>query len=348
MSSNAPFATGRRPRGPDRRLLIVLAFVAAGSCVAPLLGQEPNEPTGAQQPTVEQPAAPAPAEPGNAEDVPVPRPVSEQWKRFSQLPLWEDGFSEMCYYDATCELQGKRREFTRVHLMNREAMDERRWIKAAGNETYVLPVLKMVISEEAPTENYNYRFLTTAYLERPSLEPVKVCVSSQEWSGHSFKMLQWSRFQENQPSEWSLDLCSYSDIPDEGDRWWPHLSNVDAYESLYLFARAVIASGGESRRMRLLHSLRHNHAADSEPVSAILRIDGEPREIKVPPGRFNVRRVVLDWEGAETWFDVETAAPFRLVAYQASDIHAELRFVERRAYWDPEWKSGFHKPENAP
>lgn len=332
----------------------LLAIAALGTLGAPAAAlpwrNAPEAVNGSQQPAdgpADGPVA-SPVESGSTIDVPIPRRVSEEWKRFSQLPVWEDGFSEMCYYDATCEIYGRVRAFTRVHLMNRESMDERRWIKAAGNETYILPVFKMVISEEVPTENYNYRFLTTAYLERPSLEPVKVGLSSQEWCGHSFKILQWSRFQENLPGEWSLDLCSYSDMPDEGDRWTPHLSSVDAYESLYLFARAVVASGGESRAMRLLRSLRHNRGADPEPVRATLRLEGEPRDTTVPLARFRVQRVVLEWEGPETWFDVEIAEPFRLIAYRAGDVRSALRFVERRAYWDTGWKSGFHNPGKAP
>lgn len=280
--------------------------------------------------------------------VDMPRSVSDAWKRFSELDHWEDGLSEMSYYDATCTLYNKQRSFTRVHLFNRQYMDAATWTKATDETESPLGAFKFVITEEVPAENYNYRFLTTVFLERPSLEPLKVSVSSQEWCGHTYKSLMWTRDSQFEPSHWSLDICSFSYFGGEGDRWWPSLANVDAYESVFVFARAVVASGGESRAMHLLRTLRSNHAADPNPIDATLRIDGAERVITVPLGQFNARRVALDWTGPETWFDVESEAPYRLLAFRAGDVKARLRFVERRAYWDRRWRSGFHEPNHAP
>jgi len=305
----------------------------------------------AQQPPPqhESPAASPPtAEPPDLFDIDMPRPVTDNWKRFSELPLWEEGLSEMSYFDAACTLYKKSRHFTRVHLMNRQFMDERRWIKASPNTRFELPAFKMLIAEQVPTENYNYRFLTSVFLERPSLQPIKVSLSSQEWCGTTFKILQWTRFQEIEPKNWSLDLCSYSYFPDEGDVWIPRPASVDAYESLYLFARAVVASGGQPRKMNLLKSMRSNRDPDPNPVKATLRTDGKPRKITVPFGSFQATRVVLDWSGPETWFDVESNPPYRLLAYQAGDVKARLKFVERRAYWDRSQKSAFYEQNHAP
>ncbi len=277
-----------------------------------------------------------------------PRFITDEWKRFSELALWEDGLSEMSYYDATCVIYDTKRSYTRVHLMNRQFMDERRWIKASDSTVYRVPAFKFVVSEEVPTENYNYRILMTTFLERPNLEPLKVSVSSQEWCGHTFKILQWSRFQELEPKDWSLDLCSYSYFPDEGDVWWPLPSNTDAYESLPLFARAVVASGGQSRAMHLLRSQRSNRAPDPKPIDAVLKMEGGPRSIRVPLGKFEAQRVVVDWEGEPTWYDVETTAPFRVLEFREGDVNARLRLVERRAYWDRNCKSCFHEPNQAP
>ena len=158
----------------------------------------------------------------------------------------------------------------------------------------------------------------------------------------------WTRDSQFEPTHWSLDVCSFSYFGGEGDRWWPSRANVDAYETVFVFARAVVASGGESRTMHLLRSMRSNHAANPNPIDATLRTSGADRSITVPLGRFKARRVVLDWTGPETWFDVESEAPFRLLAFRAGDVRAELRFVERRAYWDRRWPSGFHEPNEAP
>ncbi len=278
------------------------------------------------------------------------RPVSDAWKRFSELPLWEDGLSEMSYYDATCVLYDKTRKFTRVHLMNRQFMNTVHYIKATDDLKDPTPAFKLVISEEVPTENYNYRFLTTAFLERPSLRPIKVSATSQEWCGHTFKQLTWERRKEFAPEKWSLDISCYSYHSKEGDRWFPHANEayIDAHECLFLYARAIVASGGEAHRMSLLKTLRSNHLPDPNPLDATLRIDGKPHQITVPMGSFDAQRVVLDWDGDETWFDVETASPYRLLSFKTGDVQAKLKAVERRAYWDRTQPSTHYKPNRAP
>jgi hypothetical protein len=278
------------------------------------------------------------------------RPVSEAWKRFAQLELWSDGLSEMSYYDATTEIYGKKRHYTRVHLMNRQFMDRVHYIKASEHTAEPVAVFKFVTAEEIPTENYNYRFLTTAFQEMDSLRPLKVSLSSQEWCGHTFKYLTWERRKEFAPESWSLDISCYSYLPAEGDRWFPHpgRAHINAFENVYLLARAVVASGGEAFPVRMLRSMRSNRLPDPDPLDAVLRVDGKPRRISVPLGSFEAQRVVLDWEGEETWFDVETAAPYRILAMKAGGTDARLRFVERRAYWDLTKKSGFYEQGKAP
>ena len=277
-------------------------------------------------------------------------PISEAWKKFGDLPIWEDGLSEMSYYDATCMIYDRPRKYTRIHLMNRQYMDATFFVKASEHTKDPKSAFKFIISEDIPTDNYNYRFHITSFMERPSLRPIRVVVSSQEWCGTTFKYLNWERHKEVPPKNWSLDVCGLSYLPAEGDRWFPHAdkSYIDAYETLFVYARAVVAAGGEARRMKLLKSMHSNHLPDHKPLDATLRADGPVRKIKVPLGEYSAQRVVLDWKGAETWFDVETVAPFRLLAFKADDVEAKLRFVERRSYWDSDSSSGFYKKGQAP
>lgn len=336
----------RRRTGP----LVAVAVAMLVTAPRVTVGRQPPAPPD----STDSAASAAPAAQAQPQDdkprLQNDRPVSDAWKKFSQLPLWEDGLSEMSYYDATCILYDKPRHYTRVHLMNRQYMHPVHHVKADKDVEGALPIFKFVIAEEVPTENYNYRFLITAFMERPALRPIKVSASSQEWCGHTFKFLDWERRKEFAPKDWSLDVACYSYFGDEGDRWYPLTGRayVDAYECLFLFARAVVASGGEERPMSLLKSLRTNHMPDPNPLDATLKPVGEPRSVTVPLGRFEARRVVVDWEGDTTWFDVETAPPYRLLAFHAGDVEAKLRFVERRAYWDRSVPSGFYKQGQAP
>lgn len=313
---------------------------------------EPAAPVEPPQASPAEPVVEASAVPQVQVKVTLPRPVSDAWKKFSELSLWEDGLSEMSYYDASCVLHDKRRKFTRVHLLNRQSMDTTFWVKATEHTKTRIPVFQLIISEEVPTDNYPYRFLTSVFLEHPSLEPFKVAASTQEYGGPTYKYLLWTRNWDNDqailPGDWAIDIASHSYWGLEGDRWVPKTADHDPYEGLFLYARAVVASGGESRQMHVLKTLRSNHAADPEPIDGILHTHGDIHKMKVPLGEFDARRVVLEWGGEPTWFEVETAEPYRLLAFRAGDVEAELRFVERGAYWDQNWKSGFYKPGEAP
>jgi hypothetical protein len=259
---------------------------------------------------------------------------------FSASTYWDDGLSEMAYYDATDVIYGQSRSYTRVHLTNREWFDEVTGVKAESQLDQHTPVLKMNIAEEIATENYNYRYLTMLFARRDTLRPLKMVVSSQEWCGATFKHLRWMGA--------ALVVKSFSYFPGEGDAETTLPRDTHALESLFLTVRNVTLLGAEgSTPIRLLPPLRTSHAAATEAADARLVVDA-PRTIKVPLGRFEATRVRVEWSGAEAWFDVETAAPHRILAFQAGTTAGQLRSVEKRAYWDREKRSEFYKPGAAP
>lgn len=259
---------------------------------------------------------------------------------FSALEQWDDGLSEMCYYDAVEVLYGVERRYTRVHLMNRQWMGERSGVKAAPGDAEAVGVFKFVIAEEIPTDNYNYRFLSTAFLRRSDLKPFKFSVSSQEWCGHTFKTLRWGSD--------GLTMRSFSYFGDEGDRTWHVDGGCVPYESLLVLARAAVASGEGGEELSILPTLRSNHQVVPQTVAGRLVLEGAPGEVRVEAGTFDALRVTLSWPGAETWFDVEAEAPWRVLGFRNGTARGELRFVERRAYWDRQWGSGTYERGGAP
>ncbi len=275
----------------------------------------------------------AAAQEGSSPDAPGPAP-------FSRLPLWDDGLSEMSYYDATESLYGIDRKYTRVHLMNRQWMGGESGVKAEPEAVEAVPVFKFVIAEEIPTQNYNYRFLTTAFVRRDDLSPFKITCSSQEWCGHTFKHLRWNKS--------GLTVQSFSYFGDEGDRTWELDAEAVPYESLFILARAAVAGQETPPERLVLAGLRSNHQVIPSPKSGRLVIESNSKRVAVPLGSFDARRVSLKWDGPKTWFDVEDAAPWRVLAFENGTARGQLRFVERRAYWDRKWNSGFHRTGEAP
>lgn len=269
----------------------------------------------------------------------VGRAVAEDWRSFAELALWDDGLSEMCYYDAQDTIYGKSRRYARIHMFNRQWMGGESGVKAEADAPDAVPVFKLNIAEEVPTENYNYRYLTTVFLRRGDLTPFKLAASSQEWCGTTFKHLRWG--------EAGLKVQCFSYFGDEGDKSWEVPGQPVPFEGLFVLARAVAAVGGE-RKLELLPAMRSTHEIAPNAAPAVLAAGEPTRRIQAPAGKFEVRRVELTGEGVTGWFDVEAVAPWRLIAFSAGGVEGKLRFAERRAYWDRSWGSGFHKAGEAP
>ncbi len=286
-----------------------------------------------------------------ASGVPYPR-------AFSALPVWDDGLSEMCYYDATDTIYGKTRNYFRVMLLNREWLSPTQRVKTARppvtgdasaatsrpDQPEAIGVFKLNIVEEIPTENYNYRHMVTVFLNRASLRPEKLAASSQEWCGTTFKQLQWL------PG--GLKLRGFSYLEGEADRQWTLPAEPTLYprEALYVLVRAAAASQ-DDMQLNLLPSMRSNHVPEPTPSGALLSVSAETETIRVPFGLFQARRVTMtEVGGKETAeFLVEAVAPYRLLkARLDSGLTLSLRFVERRAYWDRSKPSRFYRQGAAP
>lgn len=262
-----------------------------------------------------------------------------RWETFSELSLWDDGLSEMSYYDARDTLYGVHRKFTRVHLMNRQWMGRSTGVKCDPKDPDGAAVFKFVITEQIPTENYNYRYLTTAFVTRPGLTPFKITLSSQEWCGTTFKHLRWT--------DAGVKMQSFSYFGKEGDRQWDLSADNVPFESVFLLARAAGACG-KGRALALLPSLRSNHAVEPEPSNVVLRVADETKPLRVRAGRFVCKRVSVTGDGHDHWFDVEAEPPYRLIAFSAGGVEGKLISVERRAYWDRQSRSKFYARNKAP
>jgi len=279
-------------------------------------------------------------------------------KAFSSLPQWDDGLSEMSYYNATDTIYGTTRRYFRVMLLNREWLDRTQRVKATpppaaddasaatsrANRAEAIGVFKLNIIEEIPTENYNYRHMVTVFLNRASLRPEKLAASSQEWCGTTFKQLQWL------PD--ALKVRGFSYLEGEADREWtlPAEPILYPHEALCVLVRAAAASQTDMQ-LSILPPMRSNHMPEPTPSESRLNVSAETRRVRVPFGRFRARKVTLTAaDGGQTaQFFVEAAAPYRLLSASFdSGLTLSLRFVERRAYWDRSKPSRFYRQGAAP
>ena len=256
----------------------------------------------------------------------------------SVLSAWNDGLCEIAYYRATDRLKDRERAYTRVHLFNYHWMVPRTGILADPLQEGALGVFELNIAEEIPTENFNRRYLTTVFLQRYDLALLKMVVSSQDWSGTTFKHLRHTGD--------GLALRSFSSFKGEGDRTWQVNEQVVPYEALLVIARDV-AGTGQPRELAVLPPMRAMPQVKPEIKPAVLK-PHPASDVTTAAGNYRARRVDLEWDGPLTSFVVEADPPYQLLRFRNGPARGELVHIERRAYWEPDSTSEFYKPNEAP
>ena len=258
-----------------------------------------------------------------------------------KLEIWNDGLSEMCYYDATRTIYGQARKYTRVHLLNREWLDPTTGVKTDNTESPAAqPVFKLNITEQIPTPNYNYRLMTTVFLDRRTLEPLKTVCSTQEWCGVTYKHLRWS--------ETGLNFKSFSYWENEAEQESNLDRNVWPFEALFLLAREYVVSGTVPEVAGILPTLRSNRAVKPDPLKPVKFEKLPAAKLRVPAGTFEAAEIKITIADYDYRIWVETAAPHRVLKFKGKNETGELRFTERRPYWDRASISTFHAPNRAP
>lgn len=268
------------------------------------------------------------------------KPSDAKRDSLGALPIWDDGYAEMCYYDAVTPIYGKPRHYTRVQIVVREWLDPASGVKTDKiDAANAIPVLKLNIAEQIPTENYQYRYMRTLLADRYTLAPRKLTAASEEWCGISFKHLRWRD-----------DACTYqsfSYFEGEADQTWQVPAAVVPFEALLLAAREM--EPGKQRRFdSVLPAMRSNRQVAPETASVRLQAAPTTTSVSVPAGRFTARVVTGKAGGHELRMWIEDAAPHRMLKYEFGSESGELRFSERRAYWDRNWGSGAYKQGHAP
>lgn len=245
---------------------------------------------------------------------------------------WGDGKAEMSGYRVTVPRYGEMRDGELVLVYVTEPHDRRRWIKDDDvGDPHRVEVMKLNVGLQFQTGVYPYSVLTSVFSPvadwgRERFSPAKIVTSAQEWCG-SYRHQVW-------PGEESFRSMLLSYFAGEGER----VRTVDAppgvlYEDALLIQLRELdgpfAGGGDWRGeiVPSLWRLRAGHAP-ARPVPATItrrdaRRDGTP-----------VTRFVLEYRDYRRTYDVERAAPHRVLGWSTSEgAEAELLATERLPYW---------------
>ena len=273
---------------------------------------------------------------------------------------WGDGKAEMAGYSLEYPRYGKVRSGTAVTIFVNEEFADSVRVKnesSARDPSEIYPVMKLNWIQDFPTGIYDYSLMTSAFATLaphgglPTGALTKVSFSSQEWCGHVYSQLLFSKGK--------AELASHSYFDGEADQN-ATLERPDGglpEDAVLLWARGFAGptlERGESIEIPVLRSLEKSrllHIGLGWQTARGSR-SAQPREITVPAGTFTVDTYTLAIPagkaaksyplgkgavdvGASTWtIEVESAFPHRVIRWGRDDgLRAEMLGVERLPYW---------------
>ena len=260
-----------------------------------------------------------------------PRPERRASAEFNRV--WRDGRAEMSGYRMIVPRYGALRPAELVLIYVTEPMDRRTWIKDDNVPAeHRVDVLKLNISLKFETGIYPYSVLTSVFAPIDAyggdrFRPTKITMSAQEWCGHVFSGVWPGR------DRFAAQTISY--FASEGERSEIVRTPEDAlYEDALLIQLRELdgpfARGGDWRGAIVpsLWRVRRGHveprATDATIARSSAELDGVP-----------VTRFVLRDGDYQRTFDVERAAPRRIVHWTSSDGEdATLLRTARLRYWE--------------
>lgn len=278
--------------------------------------------------------SPAPAAGGEATLVPHPdfpaRPAHRASRDFTAT--WGDGKAELSGYRAIVPRYGHLREAELVLIYVTEPMNRRTWIKdddARGADR--VEALKLNVSLKFLTGIYPYSVMTSVFTpvddwSGERFSPVKITLSAQEWCGHVFAGA-WpgrDRFESQVVSYFASEGEAHETVT---------VPEGTLYEDALLIQLRELDgpfAGGHDWRGSIVPTLwgvRRAHEPMRAVSATITRSDADD-------GETPVTRFVLEREGLRRTYDVERAAPHRVLSWQSSDGE-DVHILEtaRLPYW---------------
>ena len=252
---------------------------------------------------------------------------------------WADGKAEMNGYRLVQPRYGHERPGSAALIFVTEDFSDSARVKADPGKhpaSDVYPVLKLNAVRDFQTGIYDYNVMTSVFARVDAGFPIaKVSFSSQEWCGHVYHQLI------PRSGKVSGIFHSYFDGEADGTDALALPGDGVMEDAVPILVRGWLGdwvARGASRTVPFLPSLlrsRLQHKRLAWGRATVSRA-AAPSRVTVPAGAFEVDTWTVAEEGGRTvTYLVETAAPFRLVRWTASDgEEASLLGSKRMAYWE--------------
>jgi len=240
---------------------------------------------------------------------------------------WDDGLAEVSEYDLQQFRYGNLHPGTATLVAVREAMGERRAVKATATDTATVPVLKLHWVRSFQTGVYRYDQSSFQLVRQADGIPLRWLITSHEWCGAASKS--WV-------NGGPLRVSSYFD--GHGDLQQPLdlASDVVLADNVWWWARAWVAAGAKPIALRIVPSQIEARCVDTTPVPA--SISSEPGRVKNLLGAqpAEVPAVIVTIRRGSFTDRLAIAADERhaLLSWQQADGSTlTLRTIRRFDYW---------------
>lgn len=249
---------------------------------------------------------------------------------------WGDGKAEISGYRLTQPRDGKARSGRAVLVFLTENMSDASRVKvdaAPQPGADVFPVMRLNDLRDFRSGIDPYHLMTSVFARVQSDWPLaKASFSSQDWSGHGYRQLL--------PRAGALEEVHHGYVEGDGRDTLPLPPDGLCADVLPILVRGLKGEylrPGEARSVPFLPRLLDAERLHKPPVwgRATIARAAEAVLVRVPAGRINSWRwtVSVD-DGTTLTFDVEDAAPHRIVRWAVSDgEEGQLTGTARLAYW---------------
>ncbi|NQY92437.1 MAG: hypothetical protein HRT46_12395, partial [Deltaproteobacteria bacterium] len=254
-------------------------------------------------------------------------------------PSWSNGKAEWAQYAATRVIYGEPRTYAAPIFTTPQHMDPATTTKSgnAGADG-AIPVFKHNISEIVPTENYDYRFLTTCFLDRNTLDVYKLVISTQDDCGSTYKQFVIDDGRVNSTSH-----CYFpgAGTTDQSYRRPGEPRNFTFHDALTLRLRDYPFDADPKPEMKLKLVEDQTNIKDSKPrpEEATVRYVGRER-ITVPYGSIETHHLQVEHapvggaSASDYWFAAEPDMRNVLVRYEGPfGVKYALKRLGWWAYW---------------
>ncbi|MEO0515059.1 MAG: hypothetical protein AAF086_07170 [Planctomycetota bacterium] len=257
---------------------------------------------------------------------------------------WYDGNAEMATYALTYPRYGELRTGTAVAITVTEPFNPDKRVKSDSGGEGTHNVVKLNLVEDFQTGLYDYNLMTSVFVATspvnglPAGSPTKVSFSMQEWCGHVYQQVLFSKAKRGTPGV-QQSVNSYFEKVADQQTTMDHPAGGISEDALMLWARGLAGpqlGPGESIEIPVYRSMavQRNQHVGAEWETATLSREDQQKTVQTAGGEFVCDVYTAEVGNRDYTFHIESANDRMLIELVRSDGYSMMFIAaERLPYW---------------